>query len=230
MKAPLEMPVSGMALQQFEPQRIDYSAPEAGGRIGGVQAGFPLWLGVWTIGTIGAAKSDALRAFLLRLRGATRRFIGRDLSRPYPKAHITGFARMTKTDGSPFTGPAASWSEAISDEDDSQLTLTGLPPGLTLTTGDYVGFRWSASDDDIAGLPWQACVRVLDGGMADASGSLTVTSEPPVPSAVPADAVAHLDLPGCVMVLVSDQSKLDAMDRRLAVRGGKIAGVQDLRS
>jgi hypothetical protein len=61
----LEMPASGAAMQEFEPQRVDYAAPESGGRLGGVQAGFPLWLAVWTWGTIGARRSDLLPAGLI---------------------------------------------------------------------------------------------------------------------------------------------------------------------
>src|SRR5437868_14970158 len=113
MKAPLAMPASGASMQEFEPQRIDYMAPEAGGRVGGVQAGFPLWLATWTIGRIGADKSDEWRAWLLRMRGATRRFLGRDLSRPFPKLHASGFSRMTIIGGAAFTGAASDWSENI---------------------------------------------------------------------------------------------------------------------
>jgi hypothetical protein len=53
MKAPITPPTSGAAQQQFELQRVDYGAPEAGGRVGGVQAGFPLWKLVWTLGNVG---------------------------------------------------------------------------------------------------------------------------------------------------------------------------------
>lgn len=230
MKAPLDLPTSGMAMQQFEPQRVDYSAPEASGRIGGVQAGFPLWLGVWTIGTVGARKSDELRAFLLQMRGAIRRFLGRDLARPYPLAHIGGFRSMTTLAGDPFTGEAGGWSEAITGDDDSEVTLEDVPPGLILSVGDYIGFKWTATDADVAGLTWQALVRVVEGGMAADDGTITVTCEPPVPLVVPEAAIAHLDNPACVMVLVNDQTKLGAIDRRLAVRDGTITGVQDLRA
>lgn len=229
-KPPLDMPASGSALQAFEPQRVDYGSPEASGRIGGVQAGFPLWLGVWTLGTIGPRKSDEWRAFMLRLRGATRRFLGRDMGRPYPLAHITGFARMTVLGGAPFTGAASGWSEALTGDGDSELTLDGLPPGLILSVGDYVGFKWTATEASVAGLLWQAAVRVVEGGMADSSGSITVVSEPPLSPAIPGSALAHLDKPAVVMAQVTDQSKLEAIDRRLAVRGGTLTGIQDIRA
>lgn len=230
MKAPLDLPTSGFAQQSFEPQRVDFSAPEASGRIGGVQAGFPLWLGQWTIGAIAAAKSDELRAFMARLRGATRRFLGVDMARPYPLAHITGFAGMTRVDTTPFVGDCSDWSEVITADGDSELTLEGVPADLELSIGDYVGFRYAATEASVAGLTWHALVRVVVGADADGTGSVTVTVEPPVPSAVPGTAVAYLDHPKCVMVLVSDQSRLDGIDRRLAVSGGSITGIQDIRA
>ncbi|HVM38289.1 MAG TPA: hypothetical protein VM265_07880 [Sphingomicrobium sp.] len=226
----IDMASSGFAQQEFEIQRVDHGAPEAGGRIGGVQAGQPLWLAVWTVGKIGARRSDELRAWLSRMRGATRRLLGRDLARPYPLAHITGFARMTLADGSPFTGAAADWSETLDSEGDSRVTLEGLPPGLILSTLDYIGFKWTATEPSVAGTEWRAKVRVVEGGIADPAGTVTVTCEPPVPSCVPPGASAHLDRPACIMALITDQTRLQAIDRRLAVRGGTVAAIQDLRS
>jgi hypothetical protein len=73
-------------------------------------------------------------------------------------------------------------------------------------------------------------VRVNVGGTADGSGIVTVTVEPPIPSAVPGAAVAHIDQPGCVMALVGDQSSLGAVDPLYSITGGQITGIQDLRS
>lgn len=230
MKAPIEMPTSGCSQQSLEIQRVDYGAPEAGGRVGGVQAGFPLWLGQWTIGRIGAERSDLFRAFMAEIRGATRRFLGRDLGRPYPKEHAAGFAGMNRAGGGSFDGSATSWSETIEADGDSLVTLTNLPTAFTLSIGDYIGFRWSATETAIAGLTWHAMVRVVEGGTTNGSGNVTVRCEPPIPSAVPGSAVAYLDRPACVMVLVTDDSKLNPIDRRLAVTGGTIAGIQDIRA
>lgn len=229
MKAPLEMPTEFYAQVDFDIQRVDYGAPEASGRIGGVQAGFPLWLGTWTIDVVGMDESDAIRAFKDSMRGATRRFLGRDLVRPYPKAHPGGFAGMVRPDASPFDGTATDWSEVITADDDSEVTLQGLPVGLELGQGDYLGFEYEATQASIAGLTWHALVRIVEGGVADGAGSVTFTSEPPVPSAVPADAIAYLNQPACVMVLLTDQTKLQAVGRRRAIGGGQIVGIQDIR-
>lgn len=224
MKAPLEMP-SRVSMQQFELQRVDYGAPEASGRVGGVQAGFPLWMGVWTLPRMPVENSDEWRAWLLQLRGATRRFLGRDHARPYPKQYPDGFAVF-----SPWTGNASSWSETITADDDSELTLNGLPAGLILSVGDYVGFKWNATETAIAGLPWRALVRVVEGGTANGSGTVTVTVEPPVPTAVPGSATAHLDSPACVMAIMLDQTNLEAIDVLKSIRGGTITAIQDLRA
>lgn len=231
MKAPIEMPSAGFVMQQFEIQRIDYGAPEAGGRLNGVQAGFPLWSGIWTVGNTGRDRTDELRAFMAQIRGATRRFLARDLLRPYPKAHLDGFAGMMKAGGGAFTGAATGWSENIASDGDCEITLENLPEDFTLDLGDYIGFSWVAEESSVAGLTWHALVRVVVGGTtADTTGNVTVTVEPPIPAAVPSDAVAYLNEPACVMALVGDQSALNAVGLLSILRGGQITGIQDIRA
>lgn len=224
MKDPAAMPDMYVALQQFELQRVDYGAPEASGRIGGVQGGFPLWQGTWTLGRMPDDNSDEWRAWLSRMRGATRRFIGRDLARELPKVYMeTGLPGA-------FDGECSSWTATINADGDQELALEGLPVGFILSVGDYVDFRYDATETAIAGLPWRALVRVVEGGTADGAGDVTVIVEPPLSTAVPSDAVAHLDQPGCIMALVLDQTSLEAVDRLYSVTGGQISGIQDIRA
>lgn len=230
MKPALVPPVSGAAQQLFEIQRDDAGAPEAGQRVGGVQIGFPLWQLIWTLGNMGRDRTDAWRAFFAQLRGATRYFLAWDLARPLPKAYPGGFAGMTRAGGGSFDGTATSWSETTTADDDSQVTLDGLPAGFVLGQCDYIGFTWTATETGFAGMEWHAPVRVVEGGTADGSGVLTVTSEPPVPLAVPSGATAYLDTPKCTMKLITDQSNLGPIDRNLGIRSGQIAGIQDLRA
>lgn len=224
MKAPGEMPDMYVGLQEFEPERIDYGAPEAGGRVTGVQAGFPLWRAVWTLGRMTLEYSDIWRAWLAGMRGATRRFIGRDIARQLPKAYLE-----TGMPGG-FDGECSDWSETINADDDAELTLSGLPVGFVLSLGDYVDFRWSATEDSIEGLPWRAIVRVTEGGTANGSGIATVIVEPPVPTAVPDSAVAHVSETGCVMTLILEDTALQAVDPLKAILGGQITAIQDLRA
>lgn len=229
---PREMPTRGAAQQEFEVQRVDYGAPEAGGRIGGVQAGFPLWMGVWTLGTMGQDSSDVWRGWLSTLRGSQRHFYAHDFARPFPKAHLGGFAGMARAGGGAFGGSATSWVETLDAAGNSQVTLHGLPVGLVLGNIDYIGFKWDAAGDAPGTYARRALVRVVDGGggVANGSGDLTVTSEPPVPSIVPSGAIAHLDQPRCLMKIVGlgSQTKLGPVARSLAVTGGTVVGIQDL--
>lgn len=231
-KAPLIMPAGGAALQEFELQRVDYMAPEASGYVGGVQAGFPLWAAAWTIGKIGEERSDEWRSFVMECRGQQRRFYAGDLRRPYPKAHLDGFAQMVRYSGGTFDGTASSWSQSIDSSSDCNLVLHGLPSGLMLGTGDYVGFKWDATGEAPFNRWRRAMVRIIrgGGGIVASNGDVTVKVEPAVPAAVPGGAIAHLDNPCVTMKLLLNQTKLDAIDRRGAIRGGTITAIQDLRS
>lgn len=225
MKAPVEMPTMYVALQQFEPLRVDYGAPEASGRIGGVQAGFPLWQMVCSLSRMPIEYSDQWRAWLTGMRGATRRLIGRDLARQLPRAYVEAGSLPGG-----FDGEASDWSETINADGDSELTLEGLPVGLILSQGDYIDFRYTATEDAIAGLAWRHLARVVEGGTADGSGDVTVTIEPPMPTAVPGSATAHVSETGCVMALILEQTNIDAVDRLYSILGGQITAVQDLRA
>lgn len=224
MKDPVTMPDMYVREQHFELQRIDYAAPEASGRINGVQAGFPLWEAHWSFSRMPSAWSDTWRAWLSGLRGATRRFIGRDLARPLPRQYMeTGFPGG-------FDGECSDWSETINADGDSELTLQGLPVGIIMSPGDYVGFYYIATEDSVAGLPWRCLVRVTEGGVADAFGDVTVVVEPPVPPAVPDGATAYLADAGCIMALVLDETSLEPVDRLYAVLGGTVSAIQDIRA
>lgn len=225
---PRPLPAS-MASQGFRIKRNDFTSPENSGRIGGVQSGWPRWIGQWSVGTTRRGVSDEIEAWIDSLRGAQKHFLGRDLRRPFPLAHIGGFRRMLTTGGAPFAGSCAGWSQSIDGEGSALLTLEGLPSGLVLGPVDYVGFKWDADGSADGSWDRRALVRVLAGGVANAAGELTVTIEPSLPDWVPMSAVAHLDSPACLMKLTTDTQIAD-VDRRLIVKGTKIVGVQVLRA
>jgi hypothetical protein len=225
MKSPSTMPDMYVGSQSFELERVDYGAPEASGSLGGVQAGFPRWLASYFFSRMPLVNSDEWRAWLSAQRGATRRFIARDIARPLPRQYMDAGALPGG-----FDGECSDWSETINADGDSELSLEGLPVGLILSQGDYIDFRYDATEDAIAGLPWRALVRVVEGGTADGSGDVTVVVEPPVPSAVPSDAVAFIKDTGCIMALVLDQTSLEPVDRLYAVLGGTISAAQDIRA
>jgi hypothetical protein len=174
-----------------------------------------------------ADNSDEWQAFVRSVRGATRRIIARPLDRQYPKLYPDGFGALGA-----FTGVASSWSENINSDGDSAVTLHlgSDAAGLILSVGDYIDFRYSATETAISGLAWRAIVSVVVGGTANGSGDITVTVEPPIPAAVPGTAIAHIDQPGCVMVIDVQNSSLGPIDRLYSINGGQIVAIQDIRS
>jgi hypothetical protein len=212
---PATMPVAGPSSGMFEIQRVDYLSAEPRGRIGGVTAGFPLWEADWTLGNLTLVQSDEWRAFVTKLRGPQRLFYSFDYGRRFPRNYPNGFSAFAG-----FSGAASSWTPTLDGNGTSQVTLTGLPAGLALSTGDYIGFRWGGTK--------RALVRLLEDATASAGGIITgVSVEPTIPLIVPGSAIAYLDNPVCLMRLLSD-TKSGAMDRRGRTVGGRIHAIQEL--
>ncbi len=231
MTVVLAMPERGIATQEFEIEDVDTIAPERGGRLGGISLGEPLWRVKWTLSpSLTRDASDEWRAFVSRCRGSKRAFVAHDRGRLYPLAYPAGFARMTTSGGAPFTGAATSWSQAVDADGDALLSLTGLPAGLKLGRGDYIGFRWDAAGSVAGTHDRRALVRLVEPAVSDGAGAVTAMVEMPVPlRVVPVGAEAHLDRPGCIVRLVPGEASLAALDRRLKIGGGTISALQDLR-
>ncbi|MFC3579132.1 hypothetical protein [Sphingomonas hylomeconis] len=195
----------------FELQRVDFLSPETGGRLGALTAGFPLWMASWPMAnSIGRVKSDEVTAWVDSMRGAGKRFHGRDVSRPAPRYHLGGV---------PFTIHPSSWSQTFDADGTAILQLTGCLSGMVISHRDYIGFEWDG---------WKrSLVRAIEPATATAGGVLQFAIEPPVPPITPSGAVVNLAAPTCLMRLTKD-TNVGAMTRRLSVSGGKIAAVEDL--
>lgn len=214
---PRTMPEVGTQAISFEPSQVDYMSPETGGRIGAIAAGFPLWRMRLSLANMSEADADIWRAFVSTLRGPRRQFLARDILRDKPK-------RMGA-----FSQTATDWTQSISDDGDALLALEGLMVGMVLGLGDYIGFRWDSADADAGAFDRRALVRVVEAGAADASGDLTVTVEPPVPTIVPADAEAYFHKPNCLMRLVPGSTQLgEQVLGGYTAQGGVIEAVQEL--
>jgi len=210
---PRSLPEAGAMQHSFEPQRVDYLSPEGGARLGAVSAGWPLWYFATDLNNMSPDDADIWRAFTQARRGSQRWVYGRDFSRDVPKYHAGGI---------PFTISPSGWSQALDDEGNAILTLEGCMPGMVLSLVDYVGFVW----DD-----WKrSLVRVVEGGVAQADGTLVVTVEPPVPAVTPSDATVNLNKPDCLMRIVTDTTKLGVQmyGGMWTAAGGRIEAVQDL--
>ncbi|MEL7783750.1 hypothetical protein AAG607_12060 [Citromicrobium bathyomarinum] len=225
----LDMPEGGVAQQEFEPEEFDAIAPERGGRLGGIMLGEPLWRARFELGrSLTRDASDDWRAFIARLRRSQRPFLAYDHDRIFPRAYPRGFSRMTRPDGSPFDGSAASWSAQATSDFDELVTLTQLPGNLLLGKGDYIGFKWDAEGSNAGTYDRRAMVRVVEPARANAAGEITVMVEMPVPTrVVPETAIAHLDKPCCLMRRTG--GSLGMLDRRQKIAGGTLEALQDLR-
>lgn len=220
---PRAMPAASPGKETFELKRADFLSPEAGGRLGAMSNGTPLWYARWTLGNGGQLASSEWRAFVDSLQGPKRLFIGKDFGRPFPLAYQDSeFQGLVRAGGGAFDGAASTWSRSEAADGQVQLQLTGLPTGFAFSFGDYVGFRWTTG-----GQARRAMVRLYDAAVANGSGVAVLSIEPDVPEAVPVNAVAHLDEPGCLMRLIPSETQLGEKDRRLVV-SGVVAGLQDI--
>ena len=221
----------GIARVRMNIERVDFGAPEASGRQGGVQAGWPLWSARFEIDRSDPHSADLWQAFFDRLRGRIRRVYGTDPTRPFPTAYRFGFAGLVRAGTSTaFDGSATSWSQAITSDGDAQLTLNGLPAGLVIGVGDYIGLKWDAAGADAGTFERRTMTRAVLPAIANSSGVAVVTAEPPLNTAlVPAGAIAHLDNPMCVMQLVPEESDLGPIGAGGILGSGTILAIQDLR-
>jgi hypothetical protein len=229
---PLAFPVteSGVSRVRFDIERVDYASPEASGRQGGVQAGWPLWSAMYDIDRCDADSADLWAAFISRLRGRQRLFFAGDPTRGFPKSRPSGFAGLNRAGGGAFPGTALGWSQAIDADGNALIGLTGLPAGLVLSPRDLIGFKWDGAGDPAASYGRRTMARVVVAATASAGGAVTVMCEPPLdPLVVPAGAIAHLDQPCCTMRLVPDKSDLGPIGTGNAGAGGTITAMQDLR-
>jgi len=222
--------LSGIAQVSFEPQRIDYSAPQASGKQGGVQAGWPLWAAQFDIDRSDPASADLWRAFFARLRGRIRRFYAYDTTRRRPLAHRFDLLTLIRAGGGAFNGAATSWSQSIDADGEAAVTLNGLPAGMALSIGDYIGFKWDAAGAVSGSYERRTLARVVLPSVADGAGQVVATVEPPLnTNLVPAGAIAHLDDPMCVMQQVTEGSQLGPVVEANILSGATIIAVQDLR-
>jgi len=211
--AVLDMPATGVAQQRFEVDRMDYESPTNSGRTGSVTAGFPRWEAEYVPGQAGESNSSVWRAFIDRLAGGRNHFHARDVSRPYPRAHASGFSGMTRAGGGAFDGSTTSWSL---DATRTLLTLNTLPVGFTVSLCDYGDFRW-----DTGG--WKRSLhRFVTAAVANGSGVLTAEVYPPVPTLVAGGTTFSFDQPACLMKR-RPETKVGAMDRRKNIEATLVA-------
>ena len=222
---------SGIARVKVDIQRVDYAAPEASGRQGGVQAGFPLWTARYEFDRVDPDSADLWQAFFDRLRGRIRRFYAIDPKRRMPKLYRFGFAGLVRAGtATVFDGTATSWIQATDANGNALMTLNGLPAGLQISVGDMIGLRWDAAGAGVGNMMRRTIARAVLPATATGAGQAQVTIEPPINTAlVPAGAIAHFNDPAAVMQLVPENSELGPIGQGGILGGGTVAAIQDLR-
>lgn len=222
---------SGIARVTFQIERVDYAAPEASGRQGGVQAGWPLWAARYEIDRSDPDSADLWQAFFDRMRGRIRRFYAIDPKRRLPKLYRFGFGGLVRAGtATAFDGTATSWSQSIDTNGNALMTLNGLPAGLVLSVGDMIGLRWDAAGMGAGNMMRRTIARAVLPATATGAGQAQVTIEPPINTAlVPAGAIAHLNDPAAVMQLVPEDSQLGPVGTGGILSGASITAIQDLR-
>lgn len=231
--SPIDMPAapSGIARVRFDIDRVDFAAPEAAGRQGGVQAGWPLWSALFELDASDPVSAELWQAFIDRMKGRLGRFMGRDPSRPFPRAYPGGFGGMVRAGGGAFNGAAASWAQHSGGANGyPYVTFTGLPAYLKLNLGDYVGLKWDRAGDPAGSYLGRTMMRINADPPVYGDGSGYFYADPPIDTrVVPPGAILHFDLPCCVMQLVPEKSSLAPVGRGGAISGGSIVAIQDLR-
>ncbi len=197
---------------RFWPQRIDLLSPEAGGRLGGVQVGFPLWR--CEIETVAQSDEDAQSwaSWIDRQQGAIHQIRMTDPRRWYPAAY-----RKAAAFPGAWSGDATGFTLNGSRD---EVTMA-IPTGIIVTQGDLIGFRWAS------GAKGGFVEVQYEGGGTAASGSLMVKVSPAVPDVVPNDAICFLLKPFCIMRLTPETEAPPSSTDGVAI--GKLAAVQDLR-
>jgi hypothetical protein len=223
---------SGIARVRFEIERVDYAAPEASGRQGGVQAGWPLWSARYELDRSDPDSADLWQAFFDRMRGRIRRFYAIDPKRRMPKLYRFGFAGLVRAGtATAFDGTATSWSQAIDANGNALMTVNGLPAGFQISVGDMIGLRWDAAGFGAGNMMRRTIARAVLATNATGAGQAQVTIEPPINTAlVPAGAIAHFNNPAAVMQLVPEDSGLGPIGPAGLLSGGSITAIQDLRA
>lgn len=122
----------GVRNTTFWPLHRQELSREASGRAQGKDLGDPLWRASYTTSPAHIRDAQALEAALISLRGVVGSFLAHDVRRPFPAAHPDGDFADTGQIGTLYADNAF------------HIQLTGLPSGLTLSPGDYLGFQYGA--------------------------------------------------------------------------------------
>lgn len=131
-----------------------------------------------TFGNLLESDAALLQAFLVRLRGRAGRFTAHNWARPRPRGTCTLYSVTVAVDA------------ALGD---TNASLAGCGASGTLLAGDFIGINGELK-------------MVVAAAVADGSGAMSVTFEPPLRAGVAAGAAVTLDKPTAVFMLDEDRT------------------------
>lgn len=182
---------------QFTLRRNDVIAQTQGGGLQAMELGEPLWVLSAQTGPLRWSQRRELSAWNTSLRGASRRILAYDWIGSYPIAYGVSVLALARAAGGAFDGTAI-----LNSYTSTTLTLSTLPAGYQALAGDRLSFPWNEV---------RAFHEVIEDAVANGSGVVTVTVEPPVRTNPTPGAGAAVDLvrPPCVMVIRPETFSVD---------------------
>ena len=161
VEVPSPFPIRSKTFNLRPKQQV---TPVGSGFIQTIDRTTPYWVAEYTTPPLSGDRYNALMAWLESLDGASQPFLAFDPRRPMPYAH------KFQTVGSNPWHRAGSNPRAVDcDYAASTIDLDTMATGAVVTASDYISL--------LDGNKWRL-FRVTTGGVADASGLLTVTVKP----------------------------------------------------
>ncbi|MTH96427.1 hypothetical protein [Roseibium sp. RKSG952] len=94
----------------------------------------PKWNLYLKTNSLDADDFQTLSSWIMTLKGGAKFFTMFDASRPYPREYRGGFAGLHRPNGTAFSGTAN-----VSGLTSTTITVSDLPNGFKVRTGDYIG-------------------------------------------------------------------------------------------
>lgn len=191
------MDILGVETCTFDPGEALQMSETAGGETWTASLGVRLWSA--TVKLKSAYGPDAAKqtAVLNMLRDSGRSFFAYDKGRQYPAADSGGYILGAST---PTIGSLPS---------NREIGLAGLPAAYQLTPGDRLAFSYSSNPTRYA------LHEIVVGGLADASGALTVEVTPNVRTGATTGAAVTLVRPSMKAIIRPGSTQLGASTARV---------------
>ena len=177
-----------VATVSFVIDRVLAASRARGGVVQVSERGRSLWRCALTTTPLTGPQFEAWRAWLDSMRGGLNTFLCFDTQRCRPQAYPGSGWSLLRFDGTPFDGTATITAAAA-----YSVELAALPAGYVVTAGDVMSWAWRST---------RTYHRVVEGGIADGAGQVSVQVEPDIPTDEGVPGVVKLERPDAVFRIV----------------------------